>query len=132
MTNSTSSLPHPAPPPTAKSEEAVAVQYQHSAGLPELLTGLDMSVLITTYQAGKVVTLGVHEGKIQGRFTHFDRAMGLTRTPKGLALGTQKAIWQLPADREIAGLIAFSVVVRSLFYASNLIRIDTHRPKIVS
>ena len=105
MTNLTNHTSNPAPPPTPKSGADVSVQYQHSVGLPELLTNLDVSVLVTTYQAGKVVTLGVHEGKIQGRFTHFDRVMGLTRTPKGLALGTQKAIWHLPADRELAAHI---------------------------
>lgn len=102
MTIPPSSLPNPAPPPKAKKGMDVAVHYQHSVGLPELLTNLDVSVLITTYQAGQVVSLGVHKGKIQGRFTRFDRAMGLTRTPRGLALGTQQAIWHLPADREIA------------------------------
>jgi uncharacterized protein (TIGR03032 family) len=109
MINSTSSLASPMPspevPPKDKNSENVAVQYRHSANLPELLTNLDASVLITTYQAGQVVSLGVHDGKIQGRFTRFDRAMGLTRTPRGLTLGTQKAIWHLPADRGIAAHI---------------------------
>jgi uncharacterized protein (TIGR03032 family) len=80
----------------------VVVDYCQSAGLSELLTSLDLSVLITTYQAGQVVSVGIHKGKIQGKFTHFDRVMGLTRTPKGLALGTHQGIWHLPADREIA------------------------------
>jgi uncharacterized protein (TIGR03032 family) len=90
--------------PKAKGVD-LAVDYCYSASLPELLTKLDVSVLLTTYQAGQVVRLGVHEGRIQGKFTHFDRAMGLTRTARGLALGTQQAIWYLPADREIAAHI---------------------------
>jgi hypothetical protein len=37
MTNPPSSLPDPAPPPKAKKGMDVAVHYQHSVGLPELL-----------------------------------------------------------------------------------------------
>jgi uncharacterized protein (TIGR03032 family) len=103
MTNHAAALPNPNA--KNKSGEDVAVQYRHNTSLPELLANLDLSVLITTYQAGQVVSLGVHKGKIKGRFTHFDRAMGLTRTSTGLTLGTQKAIWHLPADRAIAAHI---------------------------
>ncbi|MBE9176677.1 DUF4915 domain-containing protein, partial [Synechocystis salina LEGE 06155] len=76
--------------------------YEHSTSLPELLAQLDLSVLISTYQAGRVVSIGVHQGKLRIGFAHFDRAMGLVRTPKGIAVGGSQAIWSLPASREIA------------------------------
>ncbi|MBE9242897.1 TIGR03032 family protein, partial [Synechocystis salina] len=30
--------------------------------------------------------IGVHQGKLRMRFAHFDQAMGLARTPKGIAV----------------------------------------------
>ena len=82
--------------------QGVAVSYEYSLSLPQLLQQLDLSVLISTYQAGQVVSLGVHNGEMRVRFAHFDQAMGLTRTATGIAVGTRKGIWSLPASREIA------------------------------
>jgi uncharacterized protein (TIGR03032 family) len=85
---------------------SVAVSYEHSATLPALLERLDLSVLLSTYQAGRVVSLGCHGGQLRVGFSRFDQAMGLCRTPTGLAVGSRDAIWNLPASREIAPRIA--------------------------
>lgn len=82
--------------------QSVTVSYEHSANLPALLEQLELSVLLTTYQAGRVVSLGTHQGQLRVEFAHFDQAMGLTRTPNGVAVGSRDAIWSLPASREIA------------------------------
>jgi uncharacterized protein (TIGR03032 family) len=81
---------------------SVAVSYEHTTSLPALLEGLDLSVLLSTYQAGRVVSLGSHQEKLQVGFSRFDQAMGLARTPTGLVVGSRDAIWSLPASREIA------------------------------
>ena len=80
----------------------VAVSYEHSQSLPGLLERLDLSVLLSTYQAGRVVSVGSHNGELRLGFSRFDQAMGLTRTPIGIAVGSRDAIWTLPANREIA------------------------------
>jgi uncharacterized protein (TIGR03032 family) len=89
-------------PSSAPQLKAVEVRYEHSPSLPQLLEQLDLSLLISTYQAGQVVSLGVHHGALQVRFAHFEQAMGLTRTPTGIAIGSHHAIWNLPAHRDIA------------------------------
>ena len=81
---------------------STAVSYEHSKSLPALLERLDLSVLFSTYQAGRVVSVGSHQGKLRLGFSHFDQAMGLCRTPSGIAVGSREAIWTLPASREIA------------------------------
>lgn len=87
----------------ADAERAVvAVSYEHSQSLPGLLERLDLSVLLSTYQAGRVVSVGSHNGELRLGFSRFDQAMGLTRTPIGIAVGSRDAIWTLPANREIA------------------------------
>jgi hypothetical protein len=90
------------PPQPAEKLQAVEVSYEHSQGLPALLEQLELSVLLSTYQAGRVVSVGSHRGELRLGFSHFDQAMGLCRTASGVAVGTRDAIWSLPANREIA------------------------------
>lgn len=81
------------------------IGFVHSPDLPGLLARLDVSLLFTTYQAGKLVSLGCQGGRLQVGFCHFRQAMGLCRTPNGVAVGSRDAIWRLPAHREIAARI---------------------------
>ena len=84
---------------------SVAVAYEHSTSLPALLEQLDLSILLSTYQAGRVVSIGSHQGQLRISFSRFDQAMGLARTPTSIAVGSRDAIWTLPASREIASRI---------------------------
>lgn len=83
----------------------VDVRHEHTQGLPALLEHLELSVLLSTYQAGRVVSVGSHRGELRLGFAHFDQAMGLCRTASGIAVGTRDAIWSLPVNREIAAHI---------------------------
>ncbi len=89
-------------PPPATELQPVEVRYEHSQGLPALLEQLELSVLLSTYQAGRVMSVGSHLGELRLGFSHFDQAMGLCRTASGIAVGTRDGIWSLPANREIA------------------------------
>jgi uncharacterized protein (TIGR03032 family) len=44
-----------------------------------------------------VFTVGAHEGSLLIRFHNFEQAMGIARTPTGLAIGTKRQVWMLPA-----------------------------------
>ena len=92
----------PSQPPPAPELQPVDVRYEHTPGLPALLEQLELSVLLSTYQAGRVVSVGCHQGELRLGFSHFDQAMGLCRTASGIAVGTRDGIWSLPAGREIA------------------------------
>lgn len=85
--------------------QPVEVSYEHSQTLPALLERLELSVLLSTYQAGRVVSVGSHQGELRLGFSRFDQAMGVCRTASGIAVGSRDAIWTLPASREIAGRI---------------------------
>ena len=95
----------PSPMDSPAERPSVAVSYEHSTNLPALLERLDLSVLLSTYQAGRVASIGSHQGQLRIGFSRFDQAMGLARTPTGLAVGSRDAIWSLPASREIAARI---------------------------
>jgi uncharacterized protein (TIGR03032 family) len=90
------------PPQPAEKLQAVEVSYEHSQGLPALLKQLELSVLLSTYQASRVVSVGSHRGELRLGFSHFDQAMGLCRTASGIAVGTRDGIWSLPTNRKIA------------------------------
>jgi len=80
----------------------VNIDYEHSRGLPDLLDRLGLSLLVSTYQAGQVVSVGAHGGALQLGFSRFDQPMGLTRTSGGIVVGCRESLWTLPANREIA------------------------------
>ncbi|MCP9902494.1 DUF4915 domain-containing protein [Cyanobium sp. Cruz CV11-17] len=80
----------------------VGVRYEHSQDLPALQ---ELADLFSTYQAGRVVSVGSLRGELRLGFSHFDQAMGLCRTASGIAVGTRDGIWSLPANREIAAHI---------------------------
>lgn len=90
----------PPPPPAPAAERPLG--YQHSPDLPELLARLEVSLVFSTYQAGKLVSLGSQGGRLQVGSCELRQAMGVCRTASGLAVGGRDAIWQLPANREIA------------------------------
>jgi len=101
---------HDASPPSSQPEaedrdrserdrSATAVDFEHSVSLPILLERVGVSLVVSTYQAGKIFTVGVCGSKLVVRFHHVEQAMGITRTPTGLAIGTKRQIWPL-ADAE--------------------------------
>lgn len=94
---STEASPGGMPAAARSAHRQVAVDYEHSANLPDLLERLGASLVVSTYQAGKVFTVGTHEGRLRIAFHHFEQAMGIARTPTGLAIGGKRQIWMLPA-----------------------------------
>jgi uncharacterized protein (TIGR03032 family) len=72
----------------------------HSASFPTLLDQLGASVLVSTYQAGKLVALRAADGGLNTHFRTFRKPMGLAVEGDRLAIGTALEIWEyhnLPA-----------------------------------
>jgi uncharacterized protein (TIGR03032 family) len=72
----------------------------HTASFPALLQELGLSVLVTTYQAGKLVVLRADGDVLNTHFRGFHLPMGLTVQGGRLAIGTSLEIWEyhdLPA-----------------------------------
>jgi uncharacterized protein (TIGR03032 family) len=78
------------------------VRYAHSAGFPELLGRLGASLLVSTYQAGKVISVGTRAGELALGFSNFERPMGLALRPDGVAVADRALIWLLRGDRNLA------------------------------
>ena len=80
------------------------VRYEHSRDFPQLLSELGLSVLVTTYQAGKVAMLGSHGQQLALSFHNFDRPMGVAIADDGItmAVAAKNKIWFLRDATDIA------------------------------
>ena len=66
----------------------------HTSNFPELLWKLGASVLVTTYQAGKLVVLREDGGVLNTHFRNLSKPMGLARDGGRLAVGCGIDIWE--------------------------------------
>ncbi|MFO0940863.1 MAG: TIGR03032 family protein [Pirellulales bacterium] len=79
-----------------------AVRYEHSPDFPSILEYLQASLIITTYQAGQVVVVGVEKGNLQFSFHAFNQPMGVAVGREQIAIGTRREIQILRAAQDIA------------------------------
>jgi uncharacterized protein (TIGR03032 family) len=83
------------------------VRYEYSRNLAPLLAHLGASLVVSTYQAGKLVVVGVdQQGALALSFHNFERAMGVAVRPDRLAVGTLAQIWFLHSAPDIAPRLA--------------------------
>ena len=79
-----------------------AFKYLYSQNLPSLIEGLGVSLLVTTYQAGKLLVFRVRDGQITMLVRTFDRAMGLAVDASRMAIGTGFQTWLLRNSPDVA------------------------------
>ena len=66
----------------------------HTASFPPLMRRLGISLLVTTYQAGKLVIVRADENHLNTLFRAFQSPMGLALAGDRLALGTRHQVWE--------------------------------------
>ena len=99
------------------------VRFEYTPRLPEILTHLNASILVTTYQAGKLLVLGAHAGKLTISFLDYEQPMGLAVSPERIAIGTRKQIHFLVPAHETQGPESeydSCFVPRSSFYTGSI------------
>ncbi|HVH33455.1 MAG TPA: TIGR03032 family protein [Tahibacter sp.] len=77
---------------TAAAANADEFSSRHTANFPALLRQLRASVLVSTYQAGRLVVLRAADDQLNTHFRRFARPMGLAAANGKLALGAQGEI----------------------------------------
>lgn len=80
--------------PPSETENA-PLRSIHTTNFPQILTQLGISLVVSTYQAGKLIVLRAEEGKINTHFRVFKKPMGLAAERGRLAIGTAYQIWEL-------------------------------------
>src|SRR6516165_7609012 len=78
----------PQPVPSA------ALRAVHTPNFPALLRGLGASLLVTTYQAGKLVMVRDEGDHLNTHFRTFQAPMGLALDGSRLAVGTAIQVWE--------------------------------------
>src|SRR5262249_46003207 len=73
---------------------AAALRSVHTANFAGLLTQLNISLVVTTYQAGKLVLLRADGGRVNTHFRTFAKPMGVAVAGSRLAVGTATEIWE--------------------------------------
>jgi uncharacterized protein (TIGR03032 family) len=82
--------PEPGPQPTP----APPLRSVHTANFSAILQELGISLLVTTYQAGKLVMLRSDGDHLNTHFRNFSKPMGLAVGGDRLAIGTTLEIWE--------------------------------------
>ena len=102
---------HSMPGPPRLTTDSVAseenpLRYAHTAELPGLLEHLDVSLWVTTYQAGKMIVLRSRADRLSMLPRTFNEAMGLAISRERIAVGTRAHVWFLENEPQFAA--AFS------------------------
>jgi uncharacterized protein (TIGR03032 family) len=93
-----SSTPSASPAASA----AVEFRYTQTDSFVELLHRLGASLLVSTYQANKLLAVRAGGGGLSTLVRTFDRPMGLAARGGHLAVGTRKEVWFLRDAPDIA------------------------------
>jgi uncharacterized protein (TIGR03032 family) len=89
--------------PEQSDERAVReVRHEYAPTLPALLSQLGVSLLVSTYQAGKVVAVGVAQGELTLSYHNFERAMGVAVSRDRIAVGARAQVWFLNSAPDLA------------------------------
>lgn len=83
-----------APGDGSPTTEAPPLRSVHTSNFSALLQELGISVLVTTYQAGKLVMLRPDGDHLNTHFRSFNTPMGLAVDGDRLAIGTSMEIWE--------------------------------------
>jgi hypothetical protein len=81
---------------------AVAFHYTQSDGFVALLKQFGASLLVSTYQANKLLAVRAGGAGLSTLVRTFERPMGIAADPSRLALGTRDQIWLLRNAPDIA------------------------------
>jgi uncharacterized protein (TIGR03032 family) len=81
---------------------AVELHYQHTDSFAPLLRQLNISLLVTTYQANKLLVVRAAQGGLSTLVRTFERPMGLAVDARRMALGTRNQVWFLHNAPDIA------------------------------
>jgi uncharacterized protein (TIGR03032 family) len=87
---------------SAATNELKEIRFRYSRNFPSILRQLQSSLLVSTYQAGKLAIIGVRDDKLNLSFHNFERPMGVAASWRWIAVGARSQIWFLRSAADIA------------------------------
>lgn len=96
--------PDPSPKSPVPPDDGSPFQYVHDGGFAKVMHELDGSLLVSTYQAGKLMVVRARGGRVSTLLRSFEQPMGIAIHPSldRLVVGTQKQLWTLAGCPDIA------------------------------
>ncbi|MCW2791269.1 MAG: hypothetical protein JWO76_367 [Nocardioides sp.] len=91
---------------SATEPRTAEIRYHHSASFPAVLEEADCALLVSTYQAGQLVAIGVAEGRLSLSFRRFDHAMGVAVSGDRVVVGGKEQVWTLVDRPDVAASLA--------------------------
>src|SRR5690349_20453822 len=79
---------------TPTSEETTDLRSVHTSNLPELFEQLQISLIISTYQAGKAIVMRKDNGTLNTHFRSFAKHMGIVADQNTLTIGGSNTVWE--------------------------------------
>ncbi len=98
MHDESSNAQDPSAPEAAYRE----IRFRHSRDFARILAESGASLLVSTYQAGKLVVVGTGESGLHLSMHNFQQAMGLALHERQLAVGSRGVVWFLQNAHEFA------------------------------
>jgi len=89
----------------SKPELPVNFESEHTNSLPKLLEGIGSSLLISTYQAGKLIIARSKNGELNTHFRDFFSPMGMAYQNGSLAIGTKNELWKFHNHQSAAPVV---------------------------
>lgn len=87
---------------SAEPDAPAPLRSVFTTGLADLLSELGTSLLVSTYQAGKLVVVRAKGGKLNTHFRNMHSPMGLAVSGNRLAVGTKNHVWEFHDQPAVA------------------------------
>jgi uncharacterized protein (TIGR03032 family) len=71
-----------------------ALRSVHTSNLPELFDRLQISLVVSTYQAGKAILIRSDQGKLNTHFRTFGKPMGIAADESRIVIGGANTVWE--------------------------------------
>jgi len=88
-------------PASSQASPPRRITSSHSPSFVQVLADLKVSLLISTYQVGKVVVVQAHKDDLFITYHNFDRAMGIAVSSEQVVIGTNDQVWFIVHSRQI-------------------------------
>jgi uncharacterized protein (TIGR03032 family) len=80
-----------------------AFEYIHSEGFAPLLAEAPIALLVSTYQAGKLMLIRPDGGRLSIQLCNYDRPMGVAIKDGRITVGTRRHVWHTHATPDLDG-----------------------------
>ncbi len=77
-----------------QSEKTADLRSVHTSNLPELFDQLGISLIVSTYQAGKAIVVRNDNGRLNTHFRTFSKPMGIVADHTRLTIGGANTVWE--------------------------------------